>query len=106
MTAAGVLDTLILGPIHGVFTLVALVAFAVKAWALIDAAIRPAPAYVAAGKQTKVFWVIVTALGVLFGGLSLLGMAAMVAAIVYLVDVRPAVRGIRRGGSMGPYGKW
>jgi Protein of unknown function (DUF2516) len=36
----------------------------------------------------------------------LFGIIAMVAAIVYLVDVRPAVRGVRRGGGAGPYGPW
>src|SRR5450759_3971270 len=89
MINAGVVDTLVLGPIRGVFALVALAMFAVKMWALVDAAIRPAPAYVAAGKQTKVFWVVVTAVSVFLGGLSLFGIIAMVAAIVYLVDVRP-----------------
>jgi hypothetical protein len=29
----------------------------------------------------------------------LLGLPAVIAAIVYLVDVRPAVRGLRRGNS-------
>src|SRR5664280_2498408 len=107
MINAGVVDTLVLGPIRGVFALVALAMFAVKMWALVDAAIRPAPAYVAAGKQTKVFcWVVVTAVSVFLGGLSLFGIIAMVAAIVYLVDVRPAVRGVRRGGDVGPYGPW
>jgi Protein of unknown function (DUF2516) len=106
MINAGVVDTLVLGPIRGVFALVALAMFAVKMWALVDAAIRPAPAYVAAGKQTKVFWVVVTAVSVFLTGLSLFGIIAMVAAIVYLVDVRPAVRGVRRGGDVGPYGPW
>jgi Protein of unknown function (DUF2516) len=36
------------------------------------------------------------------GVLGILGAAVAVAAIVYLVDVRPAVRGMRPGG--GPYG--
>ncbi|MCW2580753.1 MAG: uncharacterized protein JWR82_2354, partial [Blastococcus sp.] len=31
------------------------------------------------------------------GPMSFLGLPAIIAAVVYLVDVRPAVRGLRRG---------
>ena len=46
--------------------------------------------------------------GGLFGTLGLFGLAAVVAASVYLADVRPAVKDAGRGGSrnMGPYGPW
>lgn len=72
-------------------------------WALVDAAVRPAPAFVAAGKLTKPAWVAILALcvaAVLVLGASLLGLGAFtaVAALVYLVDVRPAVREMRPGG--------
>jgi hypothetical protein len=83
-------------------------------FAFIDAAVRRGTAYVAAGKQTKQLWVLV--LGVAFaatflaGVISLFGMAALVASIVYLVDVRPAVRAVSgggpRGSANGPYGPW
>jgi hypothetical protein len=33
------------------------------------------------------------------GPLDLFGLPAVIAAVVYLVDVRPAVRGLRRGNS-------
>jgi hypothetical protein len=33
------------------------------------------------------------------GPMSFLGLPAVIATIVYLVDVRPAVRGLSRGGS-------
>jgi Protein of unknown function (DUF2516) len=76
-------------------------------WALADAATRPAPAFVAAGKQTKQVWLAI--LGVclllcLLGAgrfLGFFGFVIAVAAIVYLVDVRPAVRGMRPGGPWG-----
>ena len=44
----------------------------------------------------------------LIGPLGLFGLAAVVAASVYLADVRPAVKDAGRGGSrnMGPYGPW
>lgn len=77
---------------------------ALKIWALVDASTRPAPAYVAAGKLTKVAWVAILAAAVLLGGLSVLGLfglIGLVAAIVYLVDVRPAVRDMRPGGPWG-----
>jgi hypothetical protein len=71
------------------------------AWALVDALVRPASAYVAAGKLTKPAWGAITALALVFAYftqvLSFLWLPAVIAAIVYLVDVRPALRGLRRG---------
>jgi len=65
-------------------------------WALIDAAIRPTPAYVAAGKLTKPAWLALTGAsaftGLLFPLISMFRLAGLVASIVYLVDVRPAIR--------------
>jgi hypothetical protein len=78
-------------------------ALALTAYALVDALIRPAAGYVAAGKLTKPAWAAITGLAVLIvfwqGPMSFLGLPAIIAAIVYLVDVRPAVKGLRRGGS-------
>ena len=77
---------------------------ALTAWAFADALIRPAAGYVAAGKLTKPGWVAITGLAVLIifwtkTPMSLLGLPAVIAASVYLVDVRPAVRGLPRGNS-------
>jgi len=78
-------------------------ALALTAYALVDALLRPAAGYVAAGKLTKPAWAAITGLAVLvvfwMGPMSFLGLPAIIAAVVYLVDVRPAVRGLRRGGS-------
>lgn len=77
-------------------------------------------AYRAADKKTKTFWLVVLgiALGLdlLFGANfigSFLTLAGLVAAIVYMVDVRPAIKALTggRGGkddrrNMGPYGPW
>lgn len=76
-------------------------------WALVDAATRPAAAFVAAGKQTKQIWLAILGVSLLLslvglgGILSFFGILVAVAAIVYLVDVRPAVREIRPGGPWG-----
>jgi hypothetical protein len=99
---------LIYGPLSGFFLVISLAMLVVELWALIDAAIRPASAYPAAGKRTKVFWIVILVLAVLFRGLGLFGLIGLVAAIVYLVDVRPALREVSggRGSGGGPYGGW
>jgi uncharacterized membrane protein len=102
-------------PLTYFFVALAVAAFAVEAWAFIDAITRPAQAFTAAGKQTKQLWLII--LGVAFvlglyaaasgGATGILSVAAFVAAAIYLADVRPKVREFRRGGSSsGPYGPW
>ncbi|RBY78192.1 DUF2516 domain-containing protein [Geodermatophilus sp. TF02-6] len=78
-------------------------ALALAGWALVDALVRPAAGYVAAGKLTKPGWTAILGLALLVvffaGPMSFLGLPAVIASIVYLVDVRPAVRGLSRGGS-------
>jgi C4-dicarboxylate transporter len=74
------------------------------AWAFVDALIRPAAGFVAAGKLTKPGWAVITGLAALIifwqqSPMTLFGLPSVIAAIVYLVDVRPAVRGLRRGNS-------
>jgi hypothetical protein len=103
-------------PLTYFFVALAVAAFIVEAWAFVDAITRPAQAFVAAGKQTKMIWMII--LGVAFvlglsaaayGGVTgILSVAAFVAAAIYLADVRPKVRDFRRGNgsSSGPYGPW
>ena len=98
---------LLMFPLTGAFLVISLAVFAIKVWALVDAISRSEPAFPAAGKQTKTFWIVVLVLAVFSGFLGFLSILGLVAAIVYLVDVRPAVRGLRRGGSStGPYGPW
>ncbi|MET8689815.1 DUF2516 family protein [Streptomyces atriruber] len=86
-------------------------------FALIDAAVRREDAYRAADKKTKPFWLIILGIAfvvnLLFPILSFLPIIGLVATIVYMVDVRPAIRQItggggRRGGSSsdGPYGPY
>lgn len=102
------------GSLQGmVYTALAVAVFIVELWALIDALRRPAGAFDAAGKRTKAFWTVIlgaaAAVGFLglpapFGvgfssPLGLVGIAAVIAAGIYLADVRPAVRG--HGGGRG-----
>jgi hypothetical protein len=73
-------------------------------WAFVDALIRPAGGFVASGKLTKPAWAAITGLSALVifwmqNPMTLFGLPAVIAAIVYLVDVRPAVRGLPRGNS-------
>lgn len=61
-----------------------------------------ADAFVAAGKQSKVFWASLLGLSLVLrltisSPLDLFGIIATIAAIVYIVDVRPALNDILRG---------
>ncbi|MFC9622638.1 DUF2516 family protein [Streptomyces sp. NPDC056930] len=84
--------------------------------ALVMAATAREDAYRAADKQKKSFWLIILGITVavnLFVPMLFLQLAGAVASIVFLVDVRPALRAVsggggRRGGSSsdGPYGPY
>lgn len=110
----------------GVVALISWALFLLAAFAFVDAAVRREDAYRAASKNTKGFWLIILGIAAvvmkLFPILSFLPVIGLVAVIVYMVDVRPAVRevGSRRGGmprklrgrsrrgssSDGPYGPY
>ena len=95
------IDALLGDPSNLLLLVLGLGAWALKIWALVDAAVRPQAAFAAAGKLTKIAWVAILAAAVLLGGpdvMGLFGLLGIVAAIVYLVDVRPAVRELRPGG--------
>ena len=85
--------------------------FVLAGWAFVDALFRPSASFVAAGKLTKPAWAGIAGVAALvefsmtpfavftFPFAGFLFLPGIVAAIVYLVDVRPAVRGLRRGNS-------
>lgn len=87
---------------NALLSLLSLAIVVVQGWALIDCVMRPTKAFEAAGKLTKPAWLAITAIALavdlIFGPLGILGLAGIVASIVYLVDVRPAVRQIQGGG--------
>ncbi|MGL5867356.1 MAG: DUF2516 family protein [Dermatophilaceae bacterium] len=90
-------------------------ALVVEIYALLDCVRRRADAFLAAGKRTKNFWLLVTGVAVLvgfvaLGGVNFLAIIAIVAAGVYLADVKPALDQVTGrggpGGRQGPYGPW
>ena len=82
---------MLLLPLHGAFLVIFLAIVLVKLFALIDAASRPAGAFTYAGKQTKQIWLLILGLAVLSTFLGFLSIVGLVAALVYLLDVRPAL---------------
>jgi hypothetical protein len=81
---------------------------------LVDAALRREDAYRAAGKLTKPGWLIILTVAVaanLLLGL-LFTIIGVVVAMVYWVDVRPALKEVsganskKSGSNQGPYGPW
>jgi hypothetical protein len=96
----------LLFPLHGTIFIVHLACLVLVVAALVDAAIRPAGGFVAADKQTKGFWILVLILGVF------ITFVGAIAALVYFLDVRPAIRAVdggsagRGSSSDGPYGPY
>jgi hypothetical protein len=92
----------LLFPLSGALLIISLVVRVIVIAALIDSLLHTEGAYVSNGKQTKWFWLMVLVLGFF------LPLVGVIAAIVYFVDVRPAIKGAGRGGSSsdGPYGPY
>ncbi|GAA1073026.1 DUF2516 family protein [Nocardiopsis exhalans] len=98
---------------YWIWQLIYLVTFVASLYAFIEALRTPEQAFVVMDKQTKKLWVILTGVAT---GLSLLAVLSgtgmfvilgLVATLIFLLDVRPAVKGV--GGSNqnnGPYGPW
>ena len=68
----------------------------IKVYAFIDCIRRPAQAFPAVSRQSKVLWLILTGISALAGlvfqdPLSIFGIAGLVAALVFLFDVRPRI---------------
>jgi uncharacterized membrane protein len=85
----------VLGPLHGAFLVISLAMVVVKLFALVDCALRPQRAFAVEGKQTKTFWLVVLGIAVAATYIGLFTIIGLVAALVYLLDVRPAVRAYR-----------
>lgn len=81
---------------------------ALRAWAVLDCAIRKAAAFPAADRLTKPAWLAITVFSALLGtftswppdtgrSVGFISLISVVVAAVYLADVRPAVREISGG---------
>ena len=82
---------------------VLVVLLAIKGFAFVNAMTYSTEAYQAAGKLTKQAWCAITGLGfaaqlILMGSpLGIINLAATIAALVYLADVRPALAEVTSG---------
>ncbi|WP_408898167.1 DUF2516 family protein [Nocardioides sp. R1-1] len=79
---------------------IAFVLLVIKIFAFVSALLYSGESYVAADKLTKPTWTAILGVGVLLQvvpiNLSIINLAMLVAALVYLADVRPALAGLRR----------
>lgn len=79
----------------------AIVLFVLEAWAFVDAISHSPAEFEAAGKQTKTMWLVILGIALaahmlIWHPIHLLNLIGAVASIVYLVDVRPALRSLTR----------
>ncbi|RBP65589.1 uncharacterized protein DUF2516 [Brevibacterium sanguinis] len=86
-----------------IFVGLTVAAFIVQIWAFIDCLRYKDENYRAVDKQSKKFWVIILGVGLAIALIALpplgmqiiiLNLAALVAAIVYLTDVRPKIKAV------------
>lgn len=83
----------------GFMMLVTIGLFVIQAWAFVDALTRRPEMFVAADKLTKPAWLIILGVALaahllIWSPVSFLNLIGAVAAIVYVVDVRPALRSL------------
>lgn len=80
--------------------LIYLAVLSVSIFAFVNSLLYSAEAYEAAGKLTKTTWCTILGIGVVLQfvviSLPLIGIILLVAALVYLADVRPALAGLYR----------
>lgn len=71
---------------------------AMAVFALVDVLRRPAQAFPAVERQSKVAWGLFTGISaaviIVFGAVNFLGIVGVIVSMFYLVDVRPKVREI------------
>lgn len=85
---------------------IAIIALALEAWAFVHCALQRPEAFSAIGTLSKGLWLAIIGgtvlLALLFISFGLIfTLIAMIAALVYLLDVRPAIREITNGGGGG-----
>ncbi|MFD4368619.1 DUF2516 family protein [Rhodococcus sp. NPDC058521] len=89
------------GIVRTILLVIQVVALGAAAYALFHAARQRKDAFTAVDKLSKPIWLTILAVAfvvlLVFTGVQLLGIVAIVAVCVYLVDVRPRVDDIQRG---------
>lgn len=86
----------------GFYALLSFVLLAVKIFAFVSSLTFSAESYEAAGKLTKPAWTIILGIAVavqilfLNSPIGIINLILTIAALVYLVDVRPAMASLRR----------
>jgi hypothetical protein len=99
--------SILLMPLTGAFLIIRLVVLVLIIAALVSVVTHRGDAFTAAGKQPKLIWVGLLALGFI------IPFVGVIAALVYFLDVRPALQTVGGGGgpgrgggssSDGPYG--
>jgi len=86
----------------GILTITTLAIFVIQAWGFLDALSHRSEAFVAADKMTKKAWLVILGVALaahmlIWSPISLLNIIGTVAALVYMVDARPALRSLTRG---------
>jgi hypothetical protein len=82
--------------LRGIGFIIALISTVAGVAALLDVITRKDAAFVAADKQSKIFWLMALILG------TAIGFIGLIAAIVYFIDVRPALQAVGGGSGHGP----
>jgi hypothetical protein len=88
------------GAVQELIVLVLWVVFlGLKGFAFIDCLRAPNEAFPAIGRQTKVLWLALTGIALLTGllpglTLSIVGIAGVVVAMIYVFDIRPRIKAI------------
>lgn len=94
---------------------IAVIGSATSGFGLVHAALTPAQVFRSADKRSKGFWLAITAAGLVLGILSfptgiggriIFGIISVVAGLVYITDIYPALRRYRKrrgGGGGGGY---
>lgn len=105
----------ILGPVQSfVLLLLGIGALALTGFASVDALRYRSQLYPAVGRQTKIFWVAILVVAFMiaivsfWNALGFLNVIGVVAAGVFLADVRPKLKAVSGGGGTGygPYGPY
>ena len=84
----------------GIALIVFIAIFLCEAFAFIDAVVRPSQAFLAADKLNKQAWLMILGLAILVQLLLpsavMLSLIGLVAALVYILDARPALQSVTR----------